>query len=145
MSESTPFGDPKTHTATNFILTPFFKLGCTILSSIIGFIIYREDKIISKYSFNLNACFFFKQKNCDQTDLILIVLLLYTPVNNFQSCQNNFLFSWVEPEQRADKVSCSRTQHSDPGESRTILSPVYRSTRRTTVFHDQTVMVSRLQ
>ena len=29
--------------------------------------------------------------------IILFVLMLYIPANNFQSCQANFLSSWVEP------------------------------------------------
>ena len=45
----------------------------------------------------------FKYDNC------LLVLMLYVPVNMFQSCRVNFLSSWVEPV----LSTCSRTQHSD--------------------------------
>ena len=37
----------------------------------------------------------------------------------FQSSRDVFQSSWIEPVLLADKVSCSRTQHSDPVQSRT--------------------------
>ena len=41
---------------------------------------------------------------------LFVCLILYIPVSNFQSYQDGS--SWVETVP-ADKVSCSRTQHSD--------------------------------
>ena len=38
---------------------------------------------------------------------------------NFQSCQDNFLSSFVEPVLSSRKISCSRAQHSDSCQSHT--------------------------
>ena len=50
--------------------------------------------------------------------LCLFVLMLYVPFNNFSVISGRFL-SRLNQCEAADKVSCSRTQHSDSGESRT--------------------------
>ena len=51
----------------------------------------------------------------------LFVLMLYVPVNNFQSCRlhvvTNPCHTGLNQYQAEDKVSFSRTQHSDSGES----------------------------
>ena len=39
---------------------------------------------------------------------ILLVLMHYVLVNDFQSCQGNLLSSWVQPVLNTAKVSCSR-------------------------------------
>ena len=62
--------------------------------------------------------------SCVNNKSILFVLMHYVPVNNFQSCQDDFLSSWVEPvliKQRIKCLNSSRTQHSDSsgGETRT--------------------------
>ena len=50
---------------------------------------------------------------------ILFVLMLYIPLNNFSvTCREDFL-PGLNQYQAVDKVSCSRTQHSDSGESPT--------------------------
>ena len=53
---------------------------------------------------------------------------LYVPVNKFQSCRDGS--SWVEPVLKADKVSCSRIQHSESAgdETRTINPSIPRLT-----------------
>ena len=50
---------------------------------------------------------------------VLLVLMLYVPVNSFRSCRDNFQASWVGPVLRPAeaKVSYSRTQHIASSES----------------------------
>ena len=91
-----------------------------------------------------SICFFFKQKNCDQTDLFCLCCF-FTPQSTIFN-HVEIIYCFTRLNQSIERiVSCSKTQHSDPGESQTILYPVYGSTSRTTVFPDQTVMVSRLK
>ena len=50
----------------------------------------------------------------------IVCFMLYTPVNNFLSCHDDFLSSRFEA---ADKeVSCSRTQHSDSADNESRIS-----------------------